>query len=164
MNSRLAGLAGATLIFAALTVLVTWPQALVPASQIANHHDAQFSIWRIGWIAHALASAPSTVFDANIFHPTPDALALSDTRIGPALVGGLAAGVLWAATGKLFTELVVYTTRLTVVYAGFAIIVAALVLEPVAAPSGAPGDEAGDERGPNTTGDEQPDYVMSEFG
>lgn len=51
----------------------------------------------------------------------------TSVRIGPALVGGLAAGVLWAATGKLFTELVVYTTRLTVVYAGFAIIVAALL-------------------------------------
>ena len=48
-------------------------------------------------------------------------------RLGPALIGGLTAGVLWAATGKLFTELVVYTTRLTVVYAGFAIIVAALL-------------------------------------
>ena len=29
--------------------------------------------------------------------------------------------------GKLFTELVVYTSRLTIVYAGFAIIVAALL-------------------------------------
>jgi membrane protein len=45
----------------------------------------------------------------------------------PALAGGVAAGVLWAATGKLFAELVVYTSRLTVVYAGFAIIVAALL-------------------------------------
>jgi membrane protein len=51
----------------------------------------------------------------------------TSVRVVPALVGGLAAGVLWAATGKLFTELVVYTTRLTVVYAGFAIIVAALL-------------------------------------
>lgn len=51
----------------------------------------------------------------------------TSVRIGPALIGGLAAGILWAATGKLFTEMVVYTTRLTVVYAGFAIIVAALL-------------------------------------
>lgn len=51
----------------------------------------------------------------------------TSVRVLPALVGGLAAGVLWAATGNLFTELVVYTTRLTVVYAGFAIIVAALL-------------------------------------
>ncbi|MDW8258090.1 MAG: YhjD/YihY/BrkB family envelope integrity protein [Gammaproteobacteria bacterium] len=45
----------------------------------------------------------------------------------PAIVGGLVAGVLWAAVGKLFTALVIYTARLTLVYAGFAVIVAALV-------------------------------------
>jgi membrane protein len=45
----------------------------------------------------------------------------------PALIGGLTAGILWAAVGNVFTALVVYSTRLTVVYAGFAIIVAALL-------------------------------------
>ncbi len=45
----------------------------------------------------------------------------------PALVGGVSAGVLWAAVGNLFTALVVFSTRLTIVYAGFAIIVAALL-------------------------------------
>jgi membrane protein len=45
----------------------------------------------------------------------------------PALIGGITAGILWAAVGQVFTALVVYSTRLTVVYAGFAIIVAALI-------------------------------------
>jgi membrane protein len=45
----------------------------------------------------------------------------------PALVGGVAAGILWAAVGKMFTAMVVYSTRLTIVYAGFAIIVATLL-------------------------------------
>jgi membrane protein len=45
----------------------------------------------------------------------------------PAIIGGVTAGVLWVVVGKLFTALVVYTTRLSVVYAGFAIIVAALL-------------------------------------
>jgi membrane protein len=45
----------------------------------------------------------------------------------PALIGGFTAGILWAAVGNVFTALVVYSTRLTVVYAGFAIIVAALL-------------------------------------
>ena len=35
--------------------------------------------------------------------------------------------MLWAATGKLFTAFVVYSTRLTLVYAGFAFVVAALL-------------------------------------
>lgn len=45
----------------------------------------------------------------------------------PALIGGVTAGVLWAAVGNLFTAMVVASTRLTVVYAGFALIVAALL-------------------------------------
>jgi len=45
----------------------------------------------------------------------------------PALVGGVSSGILWAAVGKIFTAMVVYSTRLTIVYAGFAIIVAALL-------------------------------------
>ena len=44
-----------------------------------------------------------------------------------AVIGGVTAGILWAVVGKLFTAFVVYTTRLSVVYAGFAIIVAALL-------------------------------------
>jgi membrane protein len=44
-----------------------------------------------------------------------------------ALAGALVGGVLWAAVGKMFTAFVVYSTRLTIVYAGFAFIVAALL-------------------------------------
>jgi len=45
----------------------------------------------------------------------------------PAVIGGVTAGILWAVVGHLFTSMVVYTTRLSVVYAGFALIVAALL-------------------------------------
>lgn len=48
-------------------------------------------------------------------------------RWGPALFGGIVAGVLWAAVGKIFTAMVIYTTRLTIVYAGFAVVIAALL-------------------------------------
>ena len=44
-----------------------------------------------------------------------------------ALIGAVVGGVLWAAVGKMFTAFVVYSTRLTIVYAGFAFIVAALL-------------------------------------
>ncbi len=45
-------------------------------------------------------------------------------RLWPALVGALSAGFFWAAIGKLFTAMVLFTSRLTLVYAGFAIIAA----------------------------------------
>jgi membrane protein len=44
-----------------------------------------------------------------------------------ALAGALVGGFLWVTMGKVFTALVVYSTRLTVVYAGFAFVVAALL-------------------------------------
>jgi membrane protein len=54
---------------------------------------------------------------------------IPNTRVRwrPAVIGALAAGVLWAASGKMFTSFVVYSTRLHIVYAGFAFIVAALL-------------------------------------
>lgn len=54
---------------------------------------------------------------------------IPNTRVHwrPALIGALVGGVLWAAVGKVFTEFVVYSTRLQIVYAGFAFIVAALL-------------------------------------
>jgi membrane protein len=53
-------------------------------------------------------------------------LVMPNTRVRflPALVGGLTAGITWTALGKIFTAMVVYTSRLELVYAGFAIVVA----------------------------------------
>jgi membrane protein len=48
-------------------------------------------------------------------------------RVWPALIGAATAGFLWATVGKVFTNMVVLSTRLTIVYAGFAFIVAALL-------------------------------------
>lgn len=64
-----------------------------------------------------------TVFFTALFMFIPN----TRVQLVPALIGGLAAGLLWAAVGKMFTALVVFSTRLTIVYAGFAVIVAALL-------------------------------------
>jgi membrane protein len=45
-------------------------------------------------------------------------------RFVPALIGAVVAGVLWAAVGGIFTGFVEYSSRLTLVYAGFAAVVA----------------------------------------
>jgi membrane protein len=56
-------------------------------------------------------------------------IAIPNTRVRlvPALVGAVCAGALWATVGKIFTQLVIYTSRLTLVYAGFALVVAVLL-------------------------------------
>jgi membrane protein len=48
-------------------------------------------------------------------------------RLGPAFVGALFAGVLWAATGALFARLVVYASQTAIIYAGFAVVLLSLV-------------------------------------
>jgi membrane protein len=56
-------------------------------------------------------------------------VAIPNTRVRftAALAGGVSAGILWVGIGRFFTTFVVYSSRLTVVYAGLAILVAALV-------------------------------------
>ena len=48
-------------------------------------------------------------------------------RLKPALIGGVFAGVLWAGGGSLFTSFVVSMSRYEAIYAGFAIVLVAMV-------------------------------------
>ena len=86
------GLLSAAALVCGLTVLVTWPQASLLSSQVIAHHDTMFSIWRLGWVAHALKSSPLHVFDANIFSPARHTLAYSDATM---LEGVLGAPLFW---------------------------------------------------------------------
>jgi membrane protein len=77
-------------------------------------------------VALALSLAPYVIASGLltlIYRVVPN----THVRFGPALAGGIAAGILWAAIGRFFTLFVLYSSRLTVVYAGFAIIIATLV-------------------------------------
>src|SRR5262249_3190542 len=64
-----------------------------PAGNIGA--DVFTTVWIVNWVLHALATNPLHLFDANIFHPAPLALARSEHLIGlaplalpGALVGG----------------------------------------------------------------------------
>ena len=76
----------------ALAVYGTWPIAAHPASRVYGgglgvpatgpHPDVYLTVWILAWTAHALATAPWSLLEANIFHPTPHALALSENMLG----------------------------------------------------------------------------------
>ena len=82
------------LIIVLLTAVVTWPQCLHMGTRVGAHDDPQFSIWRLAWVAHSLATDPRHLFDANIFWPHRDALAYSENNLG---AGALAIPVYWAS-------------------------------------------------------------------
>jgi membrane protein len=48
-------------------------------------------------------------------------------RLSSALAGGLTAGVLWAASGAVFTKIVATSIQMVAIYAGFAIFLATLI-------------------------------------
>ena len=51
--------------------------------------DSMFLTWTLEWGARALVEDPLGAFDANIYHPEPDTLALSDPMLSLAPVFGL---------------------------------------------------------------------------
>jgi membrane protein len=48
-------------------------------------------------------------------------------HLGPALAGGVTAGILWAASGAVFAKIISLSTQMVAIYAGFAIFLAALI-------------------------------------
>ncbi len=74
----------------------------------------------------AIAIAPSAMVTAFF---TGMYMLIPNTRVywRPAFIGAVVGGVLWAAVGRVFTAFVMYSTRLQIVYAGFAFMVAALL-------------------------------------
>jgi hypothetical protein len=58
--------------------------------------DIRLFVWTYAWNWHALLTQPTAWFDANIFHPAPDALAYSEHAIGKLPITGL----LQALTGN----------------------------------------------------------------
>jgi membrane protein len=74
----------------------------------------------------ALRAAPYVLVCA-LFTVLYIAIPNTRVRLRPALIGGVTAGILWAVVGRYFSEFVLYSARLTLVYAGFAIMIAALL-------------------------------------
>jgi hypothetical protein len=76
------------LVAAGLVVYFTWPLAVRPASLgRVDTGDGRFSIWNVGWVAHALTRAERNVFDANIFRPHRGTLAYSEANLGAGVLG-----------------------------------------------------------------------------
>lgn len=83
-------------IAALLAVAFTWPLAArLATSGRVDSGDARYGIWNVAWVARALTSHPTTLFDANIYHPFPKPLAFSEANI----VAGTLAIPGWLVSG-----------------------------------------------------------------
>ncbi len=119
---RLGVALGVIALFAALTVLMTWPYAR-DLRLVSDPGDPLFSAWRLAWVAHQLPTDPRHLFDGNIFYPHPKALAYSDAVILPAVVG---APFLWAGADPVVVENVLFLAAFALSGAATAALVWAL--------------------------------------
>jgi len=74
--------------YAGLVVCLTWPLAIhldthLPTLPGVFAPDVPHGIWTLAWNARALATAPGTLFDPGVFHPTPRAAFYAPSGLGP---------------------------------------------------------------------------------
>jgi hypothetical protein len=113
-------LLSAVALLTALTLMLTWPQALHLTTRVPGHDDPLFSIWRLAWIAHALPHDPRHLFDANIFYPHLRTLAYSDAML---FEGLLAAPLLWAGFNKVLVYNLIFHAGIVSSGAGMFVLV-----------------------------------------
>ena len=109
------GAAAAAFIALTHTALVAGPMQLASAA-VAEPADGARRCMLAPYLMVIGAVHRSVMFIPN-----------TRVRFMPALIGAAVAGHLWAAVGCSSPVFVVYSSRLTMVYAGFAIMIAALV-------------------------------------
>jgi hypothetical protein len=87
MTRRVVELGGIVLFALLATIVLTYPLAF-GMSELGRLRltDGRWSIWVVNWVAHALTTAPMQLYEANVFHPHPHALALSEPNIGAGIL------------------------------------------------------------------------------
>ena len=65
-------------IIAGVELVLFWPLIQRLSTVLHDRFDTMLNTWILTWQAHELIRSPLSVFNAPIFHPLPDALALSE--------------------------------------------------------------------------------------
>jgi membrane protein len=81
----------------------------------------------LGAIARGVGFIGPYLFVTGVFTFLYSFIPNTRVRFRAALIGGVTAGLLWAASGALFTRIVAASTNMVAIYAGFAIFLATLI-------------------------------------
>jgi hypothetical protein len=97
MPSRFRDASVAIVVALLLAALLTWPLvARLGSAGRIDSGDGRHGVWNVAWVAHALTSDPTSLFNANIFHPHRQTLAYSEAN----MVAGLVATPVYLLTGN----------------------------------------------------------------
>jgi hypothetical protein len=124
------GSALAYLLYVLLAFLSFHPQLARPHDSVAYVGDALESVYIVAWNVHRFFSDPLRIFEANVFHPTPHALALTDHRLLPSLI---VAPVVWLTGNAVLASNVAIVIACVFAAAAARRLSLALALDPIAA-------------------------------
>ena len=116
-----------------LSLMVIGPVFLVVVfslfSAVASHTSMQWLAMHepFGTIVRAFGLIGPFLFVTGVFTFLYAFIPNTRVRFRAALIGGVVAGLLWAASGALFTRIVAASTQMVAIYAGFAIFLATLI-------------------------------------
>ena len=116
-----------------LSLMVIGPVFLVVVfslfSAVASHTSMQWLALHepFGTIVRAFGIIGPFLFVTGVFTFLYAFIPNTRVRLKAALIGGIVAGLLWAASGALFTRIVAASTQMVAIYAGFAIFLATLI-------------------------------------
>jgi hypothetical protein len=79
--------AAVALLFAALTIVYTWPLSSDPAQLYVNNRETMVHVWMLSTLRQNLVARPTRLFDGNIHYPYKRSAAVADYVIADAAVG-----------------------------------------------------------------------------
>ncbi len=75
------------LTFTLLTIIATWPMFPNLGGYLMDKGDPLFTTWGMAWQAHAIATNPLTLFDANVNYPFKGTLTFDELSFTEAMLG-----------------------------------------------------------------------------
>ena len=115
-----------------LSLMVVGPVFIVVVFSMFSAISGRSMLWLakhepLGSIARGLGFIGPYLFVTGVFTFFYAFIPNTRVRLRAAFIGGVAAGLLWAASGALFTRIVAASTNMVAIYAGFAIFLATLI-------------------------------------
>jgi membrane protein len=116
-----------------LGVMILGPILLAVAlGLLASAQNSPFALWvdavaPLAWTLSAARQILPYVIVTIVFTMMYAFIPNTKVEFRAALIGGIAAGIIWALVGKAFTAFIVYSSSLVAVYTGFAIVLTTLI-------------------------------------
>jgi hypothetical protein len=112
--------ATAFIMFAFLTLVMTWPLPRYAGNAVQDLGDPLYEIWTMRWVQHQLPRAPGNLWDGNTGYPFPMSLLFSEPRLSTSIL----AWPVYAVSGnEVLTYNVMFLLTFITVGVGMALLV-----------------------------------------